>query len=93
MKLIHTQLNDYETKILSELTQQGGWRPSEAMRMGLRLLHAKTFPVYVNRKNRLESREETPEEKCMAHGGEIVIEDGVKRCKIMQGNLEVYNEL
>ena len=82
-------LNEVEQNMLAEVCIKGGYRPSEAMRTGLRMLHNKLFPSYV-----VKSTPKQPiapvsaKDWCTEQGGSIIEEEGQKYCILMDGNLE-----
>lgn len=72
---------------INELEKIGYTRP-EMVKSGLRMLHKKEFPPYaVKIKAKEVAAELTDEELCTdVFHGEIVEENGIKFCKIKDGN-------
>lgn len=84
---IRIRINEYELKLLHELEEKAGYTQDEVFRMALRMIHKKELPAY---KMKIIKREMSPEDGCIADGGEVVMRDGVTCCYIKNGALEQY---
>src|SRR3990167_1153649 len=89
-------LNASEEQMFQDLIVRG-YRKTEILRQGLRLLHRKEIPAYaaLQKGVRVKSgdHELTPEEICIAEGGTIVLKDGVKYCQTTKGALEYHTPI
>ena len=86
MKII-VSLNEQEIILLEKLVQ-AGYRKAEIFRFGLRLFHNKEFPPYRNPKKRKGIEEPNSEQSCLAQGGSVIMEGGIKKCLLKDGALE-----
>lgn len=84
-------LNDFEQKLVFELEEKGFRRP-DIFRLGVRMLHKKEFPLYVHRigNKSVENFRIKTDKDCLREAGEIVEEEGIKKCKLKRGKLTYY---
>lgn len=95
-KRMTVRLNQYEMGLLVDL-EAVGFRPLDAIRAGVRLLHRKEMPPYINNRENHKLRSAmSQEDKCKAKGG-VVKEDekesGRMICSIMRGEIEFTEPL
>ena len=88
MKNISLSLNDYEYGLLLALEEKRGIDSDMAFRIGLRTLYRKEFPTYGEKR-----KKEDAKEICLARGGEIILEDNLMRCRIVNNGVETLYAL
>ena len=81
---VKIKLNSYEKNLLGELMDRRGFSQDDVFRIALRVLHKKEFPTYL----KISKKDMTPEQRCMAEGGQVVEREGVKKCAVKRGELE-----
>lgn len=81
--------NESENAMLQELTDNG-FRQQDIFRLGLRIIYRKEMPLYAKKSRQREKGAIKNEGDCINEGGEVLIEEGVRKCKITKDNVEYY---
>lgn len=85
-KTLTLKFNDIEEKLLKELIEKTGFKQSHIIRLGLRHLYKKEFPSYIFKKAKISEEKDNKweefKEQCEKDNGQIIEEDGKKKCFI-----------
>ncbi|OGZ58836.1 MAG: hypothetical protein A2728_00185 [Candidatus Spechtbacteria bacterium RIFCSPHIGHO2_01_FULL_38_11] len=88
----HIKLSDKDKEVLDSICVELGVDRSEAFRWAIKDLHWKTASRSKAKSASLNATK-TQEEKCFEMGGDVIIENGRKFCRVLKGMGEVIDPL
>ena len=89
---IHLRLSLQDVEMLDKIQSALGVRRAEALRWGVKELYWKVITKSKG-SDRATREKLTQEEKCFQMGGEVIVENGRKFCRVLKGMGEVIDPL
>ena len=89
---IHLRLSLQDVEMLDKIQESLGVRRTEALRWGIKELYWK-MTIKSKASDRTTKDKLTQEEKCFQMGGDVIVENGRKFCRVLRGMGEVIDPL